>query len=190
MLKHDLKRFKNRSLDSVSPCFKWYNSSRALCRVRQESDLLSMIETPIKELKMGVSGIDNKSDSRLTLHKTLGELYHLKQGETDSNDRFLERFKSCVNMVELSQGKSIFCVKSFADALDKNDMTLEEIAVEEQCSKAVLLLECSDPKRYGNLFTRLQETTSLGRNDYPRTVSSMFEVMMKQKQQRIGAINL
>ena len=120
----------------------------------------------------------------MTLHKALGELYHLKQGETESNDRFLERFKSCVNTAELAQGKSIFCVKSFADALDKDDMTLEEIATEEQRSKAVLLLECSDPKRYGDLSTRLQETTSLGRNDYPRTVSSMFEVMMKQKQQR------
>ena len=62
----------------------------------------------VKELKMGVSIIDNKSDSRLTVHKSLGELYHLKQGETESNDRFLELIKSCVNTVELAEGKSIF----------------------------------------------------------------------------------
>ena len=40
----------------------------------------------ITELKKSTSGIDSKSDPRLTLHKALAELYRLKQGETESND--------------------------------------------------------------------------------------------------------
>ena len=69
----------------------------------------------VKALKKALSGIDNKSDPRLVLHKALSELYHLKQGETGSSDKFLERFKSTGNTVELAQGASIFCVKEMAE---------------------------------------------------------------------------
>ena len=139
----------------------------------------------VKAIKKAVSSIDSKSDPNLTLHRALGELYHLKQGEIKSNDRFLGRFKSAVNKVELAQGLSIFCIKSMADICDETaDMTVTEIIEESEKSKAVLLIESSDQKRYGNLSSRLQESASLGRNEYPWTVSSMYEVLAKQKVQR------
>ena len=139
----------------------------------------------VKAVKRAVPGIDSKSDPRLTLHKALSELYHLRQGETESDDRFLERFKSTVTTVELAQGASVFCIKSIAEISDRSvDMTEPQVTEESQRSKTILLLETSDPKRYGNLSSRLQESASLGRNEYPRTVSSMYEVLVKQKAQR------
>ena len=68
----------------------------------------------VTEVNKSKSGIDSKLDPRLTFHRALAELYRLKQGETESNDRFLERFQSAVNTVELTEGKRIFCIESMA----------------------------------------------------------------------------
>ena len=62
-----------------------------------------------------------------------------------------------------------------------NGITNEEHTAEEQRSKAMLLLENSDMKRYGNLSQRLQDSASLGRHEYPQTIGAMYEVMVKQK---------
>jgi len=140
----------------------------------------------LKEVKKAISGIDIKSDPHIPFHRPLSEIYHLKQGEAESNDRFLGMFKSTVNTVEIAQGKSIFCIKPMMIATDKNAPTKEEILAEEQKSKAIMLLESADKKRYGFLTARLEESASLGRNQYPTSVSSMYEVMMKQKQHRSG----
>ena len=136
----------------------------------------------IKELKKSTSGIDSTSDPRLTLHKSLAELYKLKQGESEANDKYLERFQSCINTVELTQGKPIFCIESMVTANDEViGLTNEERATEEQRSKAILLLEHSDHKRFGGLSQNLQDSASLGRHEYPQSVGAMYEVMVKQK---------
>ena len=144
----------------------------------------------VKATKRAVSGIDSKSEPRHILHKALSELYHLKQGETESNDKFLERFKSAVNTVELAQGESVFCVKALANISDiSTGISKVETTAESEKSKAILLLETSDQKRYGQLSTRLQESYALGTNEYPKTTASMYEVMVKQKAQRSNRSN-
>ena len=135
----------------------------------------------VKELKKATSGIDSKSDPRLTFHRAMSELYKLRQGEAEGNDKYLERFQSCVNTVELAQGKDIFCIDSMAKSEGSVGLSDEDRAIEEQRSKAVLFLELSDMKRYGNLSSDLENSAALGRHEYPHTVGAMYEVMVKQR---------
>ena len=70
--------------------------------------------------------------------------------------------------MELAQGKPIFCIESMVIANDEViGLTNEERATEEQRSKAILLLEHSDHKRFGGLSQNLQDSVFLGRYEYP-----------------------
>ena len=55
--------------------------------------------------------------------------------------------------------------------------TDQEINDEEEASMALLLLKNSDPKRYSSISKKLREGTFLSRDEYPVTVSTMYELM-------------
>ena len=136
----------------------------------------------VKELKKATSGIDNKSYPVLTLLDSIHTLFSMKQSEAEPNDRYLERFKSNVNTIELAHGEYIFCPTSFVKPVDPNNITAAEKKIECEKMKAALLLRNSDHKRYGALSHRLREGVTLGRNEYPETLSSMYELMVRQRQ--------
>ena len=62
----------------------------------------------LENLKKAVSGINSKANTRMTLVKAITSLINTKQGATESDDKFLTRFKSSVNTVELAGGNIIF----------------------------------------------------------------------------------
>ena len=51
------------------------------------------------------AGIDNKSNKFKNLQTALLQLITMCQGDTEANDKFLNRFKSNVQTVELSGGE-------------------------------------------------------------------------------------
>ena len=63
----------------------------------------------LKELKKATSGIDAKADPRLTLIDSLYGIFCMKQGATESNDCYIERFKANMSTVELACGSNVFC---------------------------------------------------------------------------------
>ena len=62
----------------------------------------------IKELKKATSGIDKIADPRATLIQSLAILFKMKQGNTEANDNFLDRFKANVATVMLASGENIY----------------------------------------------------------------------------------
>ena len=64
----------------------------------------------------------------------------MKQGETEANDNYLERFKSNLVTVELTGGKDFFCSKGIM-MKDNDDPTDDEIKAEEDKMQAILLLK-------------------------------------------------
>ena len=62
----------------------------------------------LKELKKATSDIDDKANSRLTLHEAISVLYKMKQGQTESNDHYLERFKTDSRY---GKRRTYFCLK-------------------------------------------------------------------------------
>ena len=102
----------------------------------------------------------------------------MKQGNQESNDNYLARFKTNVAAVELTGDKHIFASPTIS-VIDVHKMTSEEIDEEVDKSKAIIFLKCSDDSRFGALSKRLREATYLDRDEYPTTLSTMYELMTK-----------
>ena len=78
--------------------------------------------------------------------------------------------------------------------MKRQDLDADKIEEEEERSKAILLLKLADEGRYGALSNSLKEGTFLGRDEYPTTVATMYELITKhsgpisgQRSQGIGA---
>ena len=102
----------------------------------------------------------------------------MKQGETEANDNYLERFKSNIMTAELTSGKDFFCSKG-SMTKDNDDPTDDEIKTEEDKMQTVLLLKNTDKKCYEGLSKILKEGSFLARDEYPISIASMYELMVK-----------
>ena len=69
-----------------------------------ECDVIWLLE----QLKLVTSGIDKTTDKYGNLIKTIMTLFTMRQGDTESNDGFLRRFKSNVQSFELAGGEHLF----------------------------------------------------------------------------------
>ena len=106
----------------------------------------------------------------------------MKQGKIEANDNYLERLKSNIMSVELTGGKAFFYSRGIVTK-DNDDLTDKEIKAEEDKMKAILLLKNADEKRYGGLSKSLKEGSFLARDEYPISIASMYELMVKYSAQ-------
>lgn len=122
--KEELKQFVTRSANLQRNLEKTFGLIWGQCSNALQADIKGIQDYTdkfedldslwlITELKKLTSGIDSRSDPRLTFHRALAELYKLYQGETESNDKYHERFKICINTVEPAQGRSVFALKAW-----------------------------------------------------------------------------
>ena len=96
------------SNDSGSNAFAVQVKIKGLSQYEDRSsdiDVLSLI----KEVKAATPGIDKKSDPRSPLIYALAVIFKMKQGGSEANENYLERFKANVGVVELAQGRNVFC---------------------------------------------------------------------------------
>ena len=106
----------------------------------------------------------------MTLHEAVSTLYKMKQGETEANDNYLERFKSKNMTVELTGSKYFFYSKGIMTK-DNDDPTDDEIKTEEEKMLAILLLKIRMKNVYGRLSKSLKEGSFLARDEYPITIA-------------------
>ena len=102
----------------------------------------------------------------------------MKQGADKANDCYLERFNTIVTTAEMVGEKNLF----YSSKLAKKEFhvtTETEVAMAEEQSKAILLLKNGDSKRYKDLKEDLKMGTYLSRDEYPTTIASMYELMVK-----------
>ena len=78
----------------------------------------------LRELKKATSGIDDRSNTYVSMHDAISTLYRMKQGAQETNDHYLARFKTNINAVELAGGAHLFFSPELAGADDT--MTEEE----------------------------------------------------------------
>ena len=106
----------------------------------------------------------------------------MKQGETEANDNYLERFKPNIMTIELTGGKDFFCSKRIMTK-DNDEPTDDEIKAGEDKMQAILLLKNADEKRYGGLSKSLKEGSFLARDEYPISIAFMYELMVNYSTQ-------
>ena len=132
----------------------------------------------LREIKKATSGIDDKANAYISMHDAISQLYRMKQGSQESNDKYLSRFKTNIAAVELTGGKHIFA-SPIISGIPAHEMSSEELNEEMDKSKAIIFLKCADEGRFGALSKRLREATYLDRDKYPTTLSTMYELMTK-----------
>ena len=81
-------------------------------------------------------------------------------------------------VLKLAGGGHLFVSPVIAPEKVEN-MSKVEIREETEKSHATLLLLCSDDSRYGDLSASLNSGTLRGREEYPETLASMYQLMIK-----------
>lgn len=81
-------------------------------------------------------------------------------------------------MLDLAGGGHIFVSPTIA-GVDIGDMITQAITSESDKSKAILLLQCSDDARFGDLGDSLNAGTLRDCNEYPQSLAAMYELMIK-----------
>ena len=128
------------------------------------------------QIKITTAGIDNKSNKYKNLLASLMTLFTMRQGETESNDKFLTRFKSNVQTVELSGGNDFLIPLKWLDSHHSERDKFEE----KQKFLAMLFLSRSDQKRFGHLLVSLQKQMNLGIDQYPVTLALSFDLLIRE----------
>ena len=100
----------------------------------------------------------------------------MKQGVQETNDNYLSRFKSNIAAVKLTDGEHIFLSQILSAEGDITTLTDKEILDEQECSKAIILLKCSEAASYSKLIQNLKEATYVDRDKYPTSIASMYEL--------------
>ena len=185
--KEEIKLFVARRNKLISLAEKAFSIIWGQCSSQLQSKITSLASYTtkakaqdtlwlLKELKKVTSGISAKAEPRSTIVGALYGMFRMRQGATEANDNYYERFKDNASTVELAQGELAFCHFNIMAKQDEWP-DREEMAAEADRFKAILLLRSADEQRFGGLASRLAEGASLGRNEYPTTIGDMYELM-------------
>ena len=87
----------------------------------------------LRDLKKAMSGIDNKANTYVSKHRAIRNLYRIRQGAQESNNHYLERFKSYITAMELAGGDHLFISPHIA-GMKIDDMTEQELLEERERS--------------------------------------------------------
>ena len=79
-----------------------------------------------KKVKSIVSGLDTKVNLRVSLHAEMLSFINMRQGEYETNDIYLTRFKSVVETLKLAGGKHILVSNKMMGIGDLNLATKKE----------------------------------------------------------------
>lgn len=119
----------------------------------------------LQQIKKVTSGIDVKAKPHNILYEAISTAFNVKQFPNESNDRYVERFKSNVQTVELVKGGHIFCSRELVQSVSDEDITNEEIEAENEKLKAFIMLRRSDEGSFKKLLNDLKEGAHLGRDE-------------------------
>ena len=130
----------------------------------------------LTQIKTVSAGIDNKSNRYKNLYGALLQLLTMRQGENESNDKYLTRFKSNIQTTELAGGKDFLSPTTWLGVYhsqqEKND--------EREKFLAMMFLSRSDQRRYDSVADRLQQQMNLGIDQYPTTIATTFDLLVRE----------
>jgi len=133
----------------------------------------------LERIKERLCGVNKNQNVPMAIRESLMQLLTLKQYDDESNSSFLSRFESTKESFNLIAGKNMLCNEKI---MGKNwnespgDEFIES-AIDEFL--AACFLASSNNNRFGKLKESLKERENLGSDEYPKTISDTFELIMK-----------
>ena len=94
----------------------------------------------LQKCKMAAAGVNDKANKHATLFQSILHFCTIKQGQQESNDSFRKRLDSAVLTLELAGGKHILVSDVLLKAVDLDNPTPEELDIEEEKFKAMVLI--------------------------------------------------
>ena len=131
----------------------------------------------LEKTKLISAGVDQRANKHSTLVRALTSLCNIRQGVNESNDSFCKRIDAYALTLTLAGGGHVMCSPELVVATDKDKVTEEEKAVEEDKFKTMLMILRSDPTRYGRLQESLFEGVYKGRDKFPPTVTGAYDLL-------------
>ena len=137
-----------------------------------------------KKVKSIVSGLDTKVNLRVSLHSAMLNFLTMRQGENETNDDYLTRFKSSTETLKLAGGEHIFISKEMMglDDLDTATKTQKD-KEKDRFMAACFILRCdgiNERSRYKNLLEDLKSSANRGRDEYPTTLTEAFDLLVRE----------
>lgn len=150
-------------------------------------DLMGLLKV-LKEIMCRFE--DHKYDV-LALHWSIKRLYTFRQGQSMSNEAFLEKFKTLTEVAD-DHGADVGIFPAAVRAKlaeqmasDPDAPTPEELkaakAVVKQEYLAVAYLSATNYDRYGDLLKDLENDYVKGHNNYPKTVTDAYGLVVNYK---------
>ena len=133
----------------------------------------------LEKAKLISSGVDERANKYLTLLRALTSMVNVRQGQNKSNDSFRKRVDSVTLTVSLVAGSKMLYSEDISNAVDPTDPSDEEVEIEEQRLKAMLMIIRSDFGRFGDLQESLLEGMHKGRDEFPTTVVQAYDLLQR-----------
>ena len=174
----------NNNMDKVYGLVKGQCSTSLRTVIKQDPDFVDKDEQHdilwlLKKLKEVTSGLDTKSNKRSNLHEAILVFFTMKQGENESDSKYMKRFETNLETLITAGGKHIMCSPDLMDK-DGDEGTEEEIEIEENKFKVICYIKRGDPNRYNSLLNDLKHAAYVGRDEYPNTPAGAFDLMVRR----------
>ena len=105
-----------------------------------------------------------------------------RQGQSESDDDYLNKFNSILENMILAGGGHILCSPQIIGK-DMVSCTPIEINTEKERFKAMCFILRADKIRYGDLLEELRKGVYIGRDKYTTTVPDAYELLIWTSQQ-------
>eukprot|EP00957_Ditylum_brightwellii_P046844 3555613-Ditylum_brightwellii.AAC.1 len=156
-----------------------------------DSNALWLLQT-LKQISVGINTKKNKAQSYIN---KLRELVMLIQKPAESLDVFLKRFRLAVHTLELAGGIEVFLsmlkniglldytkAETETDATKQTEMKKVIKQARDKAWKkqvmAMLFLQNADKARYGQKYHEIDEASELGRDEFPITLTAVFDMLV------------
>lgn len=146
----------------------------------------------LKEISSGLEQTKNKVSKLYDALKLFMSMY---QGETESDDNFLSRYKDSVDTLFNHGGEHVFVSDQIYRSRNpsnllgaRSDAESKALSDEFQAVAFIKKLNRRDD-RYGSLFDDFKTEVNLGRDPYPTTMPEAHEIISKYKSSKTRATN-
>ena len=131
----------------------------------------------LQNIKLITAGVDAKANKHYTFIEALTSFCNVRQGETESNDAFRKRIDAAALTLRLAGGEQVLCNPELMTPADPSNPTVSEVESETEKVKAMMLMLRSDSLRYHELKKDLHQSVYRGRDEFPTTVTSSYDLL-------------
>ena len=152
----------------------------------------------VKMIKKISAGINTKKNEMQAYVNKCREVWNCVQASNETLDAFQKRFRSTAQTAELAGGRMIFLPELRSiKKIDRDDVSAEEYEVlkgkqDKQVKEnvlAMLFMQNADKARYGRKYDEIDEASELGRDEFPKTLTQAFDILVMQEHRVIERHN-